>query len=214
MKRTLLLLTSLLAVGCAQAGALEQAELSAACEPDDVVCASLGLDAPIAVGADLRLNVAASSPGVTTPTMHLESARPDVAVALDHAVQGVAPGMTALLISTKAGLVMDFVHLFVAAPTRLGVHRFDGAVATTEEIAGRIQLLSGDEIVLAPAPYRGEERLMGRSEATWSVDTTAVLLLEEGVLGRRRVVAREPGEASLTIFSFGLEHTVELEVLP
>lgn len=185
-----------------------------ACEPDDVVCAALGLAAPIAAGAAQKLEAAASSPGVATPSLRLESARNDVATIEDQVVTGVSAGMTAIVLSTKGGLVMDFVHVWIAEPTRLGLHRRDGGIATTEEIEETIQLIAGDEIVLSAALYRGDDLLLGAAETTWTVEGDGVTLLNEGVGGRRRLVAREPGTVRVVVASLGLESAIEVEVTP
>jgi hypothetical protein len=123
----------------------------------------------------------------------------------------MAPGVAALVMLAE-GSAVDFLHVFVAAPTRLGLHRVEDGFAQ-EELTDRVELLVGDELVLAAEPYRDSQRLLGHSTSTWSAGNP-VAILRDGSASRRRIVARTPGEVSLVVSEFGFEKTLVIEVLP
>jgi len=70
----------LCAAGCANgtSGALGQTNASAACPPSDLVCAISGIDAPIAQGATLPLDVSVTSDGTTTPPLSFVTANENI----------------------------------------------------------------------------------------------------------------------------------------
>jgi hypothetical protein len=110
--------------------------------------------------------------------------------------------------------VIDFTHVAVAAPTRLGWHRADGGQHDAELI-GPIQLLVGDELALTARPYDGDRPLLGTAASAWDLDDPAIAtLLASGDPAARRLVARAPGTAEVTLESFGFATTLAVEVLP
>jgi hypothetical protein len=204
----------LASAGCASDGALEQVAVSPQCAPEDTVCSELGLDAALAAGAEVPLDVSVQTPGAAATRVALESVRPTVASVDGMRVVGQAEGFTSLLVLGDDGVVLDFVHLWVAQPDGLALHRLDGAVASTEALGETIQLLPGDELVLAAQPHRSGERLSGRLDIEWSSDSAVVALLDEGVGARRRAVARSAGSTTVVASAGDLVAKLKVEVLP
>lgn len=195
-----------LVAGCAQGaspGALEQVDVAVVGQN-----APLGVDAPFAVGANVTLDFALVTPGVAAESLRLEAARPEVMTLEGATVTARSEGMTALLVRADERVV-DFLHLTAVAADRLGLDRPERG-----PVAGRIQLLVGDEVRLSPVLYRGEERLLGERPVTMEADGEVVTVLDEGLGAQRRVVARTPGRTTLTATMAERTTTLELEVLP
>lgn len=219
-----------LAAGCADgsSGALEQSEIAVDCRPGDVDCADLGLDRAVAVGASVVLDVGVASPGAATPPLVLRSTD-DAVLAVDGArVTATGPGLTALLfLAEGSGDVVDFVHAVADTADALALSVRGGDDGAARPVEGPIQLLVGDELHLAAQPVGGGVVLAGEPASTWSLaetpsvppdddgETAAVVtLLETGFGGERRLVARGPGIADVTVDALGLRATVTVEVLP
>lgn len=210
MKRALI---PLLFFGCAgDAGALENSNWATECSPTDFACVTAGLSGPVAVGGVVPLSVDVDVLGSSTPTVTLLSADPTVLKASGTEVVGQAPGLAALILLAANDQAIDFLHVSVAAPNRLGLHRRDGGLELGE-IVEEIQMVSGDEMVLEVAPYLDSQRLLGKGTSEWSTGPN-VTLLRDGSPERRRVVARTPGEEDITVRAFGFEKTLHVEVLP
>lgn len=193
------------AMGCGTGGALEQVEVSADCAEG---CRPLGLDAPLAVGAETVLDLAVVSPGLGTPLLTVEAAVPERIEVEERTARGVGEGMSALVIATE-GRVIDFVHVVAAAPDGLGLASPEG-----ELLGPRIQLLVGDERSLRPVLLREGVPLVGTGDVAASSDGVAVIVLDEGVGARRRLVAREAGTATVSVAMAGQTTSLEVEVLP
>jgi hypothetical protein len=203
-----LFLLSLAAGPACGQGALDQVGVRPACSPGEPDCP--GFDAPLAVGSVQPLDLDVEAGGAAGLDLVLESALPEVAAVEGRQIVGKQAGMTAVLVSTQEGVVVDFVHVWTAEPTRLGIHELGGA----GEIVGPLQLLVGDEIELMVAPYADDVRLVGLVEGEWTLDGDAAQLLQNGVLGQRRLVARQPGSAELAVVAGDRSRTVPVEVLP
>lgn len=202
--------------GCAGdgAGALGQADVRADCTPGDAVCAESGLASPLAEGSLLPLDVSLSLVGSGAPAVHLVSANPAVFEAEGQRLRGVRAGVAALLLSTDEGTVLDFIHVWVAQPSNLLLHRLSEDGAEVTPLDGPVQLLVGDTLRIGASFYAKTQRLIGDPEATWTVDETVLQLLEEGTAGRRRIVARAPGKTILHVEAGTLATELELEVMP
>src|SRR5262245_11818755 len=103
-------------------GGLGQADVSTECSPTDFACVTRGIDGPIAVGGVVPLALDLDVKGTTTPTVSLLSADPEVLKAVGTEVVGQAPGLAALVLLTEDGRAVDFFHVTVAAPKRIGLH--------------------------------------------------------------------------------------------
>jgi len=100
----------------------------------------------------------------------------------------------------------------VVAAKRLGLHRRDGGL-DLGELVDDVELITGDEMLVEVEPYLNSQRLLGHGASEWTADP-AITLLRDGSLARRRVVARTPGQATLTVKAFGFEKTLTIRVLP
>jgi hypothetical protein len=128
----------------------------------------------------------------------------------DGALVAKQPGASAVLISTEDGAVVDFVHVWVAPVTAITLARRDG-----DRISGAIGLTVGEDVTLVPTLWNGAQRLGGDAEATWTVDANGPLaVLRDGSADRRRLRARAPGTATVTVALGEAHTTVEVEVLP
>src|SRR5262245_38752214 len=103
---------------CGGAGGLSQSRVQ---EPREN--GSEALNAPIAVGASLVPEVHIETPRCSLPVLHLASARPDVITIENGALLGKAPGVSAILFATDEGRVVDFLHVWVAQPSRMTLAR-------------------------------------------------------------------------------------------
>jgi len=210
-----LLFVPLLLAGCAEgsSGALGQTQASPQCSPTDLVCAVSGLDAPLATGASLPVDVSIASQGSASPPLTFVSADANVFSVSGVRLNGIAPGLASLLVMTN-GTVLDFFHIWVETPDALLLHRHTGEGVEVGDLPGRMQMLVGDELIVSAEPYRGPQRLLGEAEATWTADPDVVQLLDEGALHRRRIVARAAGTTAVVVSALDLTATLELEVLP
>lgn len=196
---------------CADDGALGNTTVSPECGPTDFACVTTGLDGPIAVGGVLPLSIDADTAGTSSSAMTLTSADPSVLKTAGTEVVGISPGVAAMVMLSGSSAV-DFLHVYVVAPNRLGLHRLSEGLERGELIE-KVDLLVGDELLVSVEPYRDSQRLLGRGTNTWTAPP-AIAVLQDGVPARRRIVARSPGEADLTVTSFGFSKTLHITVLP
>jgi hypothetical protein len=196
---------------CADDGALGNTTVSPECSPTDFACVTTGLDGPIAVGGVLPLSIDADTAGTSGSAMTLVSADPSVLKTAGTEIVGVSPGLAAMVMLSGSSAV-DFLHVYVVAPNRLGLHRLADGLERGELIE-QVELLVGDELLVSVEPYRDSQRLLGRGTTTWTA-APAIAVLQDGVPARRRIVARTPGDADLTVTSFGFSKTLHITVLP
>ncbi len=149
--------------------------------------------------------------GTSTPELRLESVDPAVlGVDATGALVAKQPGAIAVLISTDDGAVVDFVHVWVAPVTAISLARRDGDRVTTS-----IGLAVGEDVTLAPSLWSGSQRLAGDADVRWTVSSeTAVSLLRDGSADRRRIRARAPGKATLTVAMGDAHASIDVEVVP
>jgi hypothetical protein len=205
-----LLISSLLLGGCGAHGAMRQASLAGQCAEGDAACSRKNPLAPIAVGSRFHPDVSAQIAGSSTPTLRLESAADDVLEIQNGAIVAKKPGASAVLITTDDGSVVDFIHVWVAPVTRITLSRRDG-----DRIGGAIGLAVGEDVTLVPALWNDAQRLTGESEAVWTVSNdSSISVLRDGSADRRRLRARAPGKATVTVAAGEAQATVEIEVVP
>jgi hypothetical protein len=210
MKAPLLSLVLASLAGCG-AGAMRQAALHRECGAADPNCHRIGPLSPIAVGASFQPDVRVEIPGTTAPGLHLASTDASVVSVDGGALVGRAPGVSAVTIAVDSGVVVDFVHVWVAQPTAITLERDGG-----ERIAGTVQLVAGEDLKLSPALWNRAQRLEGASALDWSIDCAGacpVALLRDGTPHRRRLRAQRPGKATITIAGLGLRETLDVEVV-
>lgn len=220
--RSLLLLAAPAAVAlaaCAEdagtGGAMGQSSTTPDCAPNDANCLEDGLDAPVAVGARLPVDVRITARGVGSPKMTLEAARSDVLAVEGAALVGKAPGWSSVLFVNEDGLVMDFVTLAVTPAERIEIYRLnDAGSAESSPLPAKIQLAPGDDFEIAVKPFSGATRLLGELDATWRLDQDIVTALDTGRPASRRLRVKAAGTTKLTIDAGGFTKTIDLEVLP
>lgn len=189
---------------------MRQATIVGQCSADDAACSRRHPMAPLAIGTRFYPDVATEIAGSTTPTLLLHSADPSVLAVEDGALLAKQPGASAVLISTDDGAVVDFVHIWVAPITKITLARRDG-----DRIEGAIGLTVGEDVTLVPTLWNGAQRLAGSSDATWTVDAEGALaVLRDGSADRRRLRARAPGKATVTVALGDAKASFDVEVLP
>ncbi len=199
----------LVAAGCG-GGALHQASLVGQCAENDAACSRRHPQAPIAVGAKFFPDVEGGIDGSTTPNLILESADPDVLAVEGGALLAKSPGATAVLISTDNGSVVDFVHMWVAPVTDITIARRDG-----DRVSGPIGLTVGEDVTLVPTLWNGAQRLAGDADVAWSSSAAAPLaILRDGSAERRRLRARTPGNATITVALGDAKSSFDVQVVP
>lgn len=215
MTRIPLLLLVLGASACGTVGAFGQATMFRECSPGDANCRRATPAAPIAVGARLRPDVRIDVRGSVMPVVALSSSREDIVAVEDGALVAKKPGMSAVLIASADGTIIDFQHLWVAEATGIVVERPSPVGNGVEEVVGPLQLVSGEQVILTSTMIAGAQRLAGESELAWEVENpAAITLLRDGSTGRRRLVARQPGIARVTVAALGITTTFDVEVVP
>jgi hypothetical protein len=100
--------------------------------------------------------------------------------------------------------------VWVAPVTQITLARRDG-----ERISGAIGLAVGEDVTLVPSLLHGAQKLAGNASATWSVDVPGPLaILEDGSPDRRRLRARAPGKARVTVALGDAQASLDVEVVP
>ena len=190
--------------------ALHQTTLIGQCATDDAACSRRHPLAPLAIGAHFYPEVSTEVAGTSTPNLRLESAAPDVLAVDGGALVARQAGTSAVLISTDDGSVVDFVHVWAAPITRISLARRDG-----DRVAGTLALTVGEDVTLVPALWNGAQRLAGDADVEWtSSNDAAVSVLRDGSADRRRLRARAPGKATLTVALGEMRASLDVEVVP
>lgn len=203
------------------AGALAQTSARADCAPGDTACQIDGLDAPLAVGARVPVDVRVTARGVAAPKLVHQSARSDVLLTEGNELVGASPGWSSVLFVTDDGIVLDFITLRVANPERLELYRLDtnGSVEPTP-LPGRIQLAPGDDLELSVKAFAGATRLIGDLAVQWSIEGATpegrpvAVMLDAGRRASRRIRVKEPGSSIVHVVAGTFDKVISLEVLP
>ncbi|HTJ45974.1 MAG TPA: hypothetical protein VL463_27910 [Kofleriaceae bacterium] len=220
MRTTTLASAAAALAACGSTGAFRQAALFRECHAGEQSCKSLAPGAPLAVGARLRPDVDIEIAGSATPDVRVMSGRPDVVGDDGGILRGISPGVAPILISADDGTVIDFVHVWVATPTRLTAMASLARTDAPEELTAPLQLVSGESRWITPAIFGGAQRLAGAGDISWTVECDAgaacpqIALLTDGAPDRRRLVARTPGKARVVLEGLGLHANVDVEVVP
>lgn len=189
---------------------MRQATLVGQCSGDDAACARRAPLAPIAVGARFYPEVSTDIAGTATPNLRLESATPAIVDVDDGALVARSPGVAPILISTDDGSVVDFIHVWVAPVTHISLTRRDG-----DRVTQSLGLAVSEDITLVPSVFNGAQKLAGAPEAEWTVTGDATLsILRDGSTDRRRLRARAPGKATVTVALGTATTSIDVEVVP
>jgi hypothetical protein len=211
LKQALLHALLPLAAGCGSAFAQVEPAANAAVDKGGLASS---LDAPLAVGGEVRPSLRVALRGSAAPSTHFLSARPDVIEVRGGLLVGRSPGMSAVLVTMDDDTVVDFIHLWVKPANRVEVHGIDAAGGDLGPLSEAIELVPGDTLRLVPHPYDGTERLVGVGTSTWVVDPPIALVLREGLPNRVRLVARTPGDADVKVTMLGATSHLKLKVVP
>lgn len=199
-----------IALSACGTGGMRQATIVGQCSASDAACSRRAPLAPLAVGSRFFPEVSTEIAGTSTPNLVLESSNRDVLEVRDGALVGVGAGTSAVLISTDDGSVVDFMHIWVAPVTDIVFARRDG-----ERITDSLGLVVGEDVSVIPSLFHNAQKLAGQPGVAWSVDNEASLaILADGVGDRRRLVARAPGKATVTVAIGDATANVEVEVVP
>ena len=177
-------------------------------------CIGQGLNAPLARGSHVDLDVEYRVAGSSGPPTVLASANEAAVVTDTTSLEAIDDGMSAVMFIGPDESVIDIIHVWVQTPTELRINRY----AETGELLGEVQpssqLLVGDEILVATEPYGNGQFLLGNFDLTYGSSSDAVAIVPDPVGGWYRVVARSPGLATVTFRGLDVVATWELEVLP
>lgn len=201
MTLALLLGSVVASTGCGVMGSLGQVSAGDECKAGDKECDRKGFDKPLAVGGVIHPDLSFKMRGAGAPAVHLVAADEDVLKTENGQVLGVGPGMSAVLIMSDDGMVLDMFHVWVKAPTSVELFATRGRAGDRlEPVTGRIELLRGEVVELSSAVQGEGQTLAGEVPQEWKLDKPNVVeLLEDGASGRRRIVAVDPGDTTLTI---------------
>jgi hypothetical protein len=172
------------------------------------------LDAPLAVGGEVRPAFQMSVAGSTPPPTHLVSARSDVILVRDGVLVGQSPGVAAVLVAMPDETVVDFLHVWVEAANRIDVHGIDGSGADLGPLTDALDMVPGERMRLVPHAYAGAEQLAGVAPATWTVDPPIAVVLREGLPNRVTLLARTAGTADVRVAMAGVTSHLQLKVIP
>lgn len=201
--------------GRPSSGALGQVSVAPECGALNQGCLVQGLNAPLALGSRTELVIEYQIAGSSGPPTTLETADATVlATASATAVDAVGTGASAVLFVGPDETVLDFIHLWVAQPEELRILRYSPAGDLLGQVQDEISLLVGDEILVSVEPYAAAQPLLGNFELERTIDGESVSLVPDSVGGWYRVVARAPGDSTVTFSALGIEKTWQIEVLP
>lgn len=178
------------------------------------VCLRAGLDAPLALGSAVELVLDFTASGSTGPAVSLAAADTSVLVVDGNEVAAVAEGMSALLFLGEAGKALDFLHTWVAPPDELRILAYSRNGDLLGQVLDRVTLLVGDEVLVSAEPFKGAQPLLGNFVLEREIEGDAAIVVPDAVGGLYRLVARAPGEATVTLSGLGLEAVWTIEVLP
>lgn len=181
------------------------------CRLGDPSCLRNRFTAPIAVGATVTPEIDVAIRGTTGPALHFESANDAVLAADRGALRGKAPGIAALLLVTDSGTVIDFLHVWVKGPTGIQLTALSPTEGRGEPVVEGIDLLPGESMRLSATLHGDGQPLAGDAPQSWTIDKPIAAILRDGAGGRRRIVAVEPGRATLRVEA--LEEVAQVEVV-
>jgi len=177
-------------------------------------CIGQGLDAPLAVGARIEVAVAFQVGGSSGPPLVLEAVDTGVLQTTDTYFEAVGSGCSAVLFIDTDQKVVDFIHVWTTAAEELRILRYSPFGDLMGHVQDQVQLLVGDELLVAVVPYANAQPLLGNYDLLRDVVGDAVAIVPDPVGGWYRVVARAPGAATITFSGLGIEAVWDIEVLP
>ena len=177
-------------------------------------CIGQGLDAPLAVGGRIEVAVAFQVGGSSGPPLVLEAVDTSVLQTTDTYIEAVGPGCSAVLFVGADQAVVDFIHLWTEPAEELRILRYSPFGNLMGRVQDQVQLLVGDEVLVAVVPYANAQPLLGNFDLVRDVVGDSVVIVPDPVGGWYRVVARSAGTATVTFSGLGIEAVWDIEVLP
>lgn len=178
-------------------------------------CVAQKLDAPIAVGGVLDLDLRYQIAGSSGPPSVIESADPTVLrVEGGSRVRAIGPGASAVLFLGPDRGVLDFLHLWTQTATELRVVRYTPQGTALGRVTPSFKLLAKDEILVSVEPYANGQPLAGNFELQRKLQGTSVGVVPDSVGGWYRIVARAVGTTEIAFSALGLSTTLSVEVEP
>jgi hypothetical protein len=173
------------------------------------------LDAPLAVGGEVRPAIHLDIKGSTAPPTHLVSPINGIIEVKDGLLVGKAEGVAPVLVALDGtNTVVDFYHVWVRPADRLEVHGIEPSGNDVGALTERVQLINGESLRLVPHAYAGPSQLAGVARSTWVVEPPIAAVLREGLPNRIRLVAKQPGNATLKVTMLGATSNLPLQVMP
>jgi hypothetical protein len=199
-------------------GALGQVDVRPECGALSQACLEQGLDAPLAVGAAMGVGIDYDFAGNAGPSLELAAVDPSVIDVDGAVIAAQREGLTALLIRGPEGEVIDFIHVWAAAPNALHLVRHNDQGAAVGTVAKEGTLLVGDEVLISVEAFSETQALLGLFDTSFSIDVVdgvePVAVVEDIVFGWYRLIAREPGHVLVQANALNQTRTIDLEVLP
>jgi len=177
-------------------------------------CVGQKLDAPIALGSTVELDVRYQIAGTSGPPTVLETADPAVLVVEGSHLKAVGAGASAVLFLGPDKNVLDFLHLWVEPATELRIMRYSSAGTLLGRVQSNVKLLVHDELLISIEPFAKGQPLIGNFKLENNVAGNSVAIVPDSVSGWYRVVARSPGPSQIKFTALGLSTDWMIEVLP
>ncbi len=211
---------AVVALGCGGAGGRPDASSMAVmparpqCGALSLACVGQKLDAPIALGSTLELDVRYQIAGSSGPPTTLETADPSVLVLDGSHLRAVGAGLSAVLFLGPDKTVIDFLHLWVEPATELRILRYSSAGTLLGRVQSSVKLLVHDELLVSVEPFAKGQPLIGNFKLETTVAGNSVAIVPDSVSGFHRVVARSPGPSQVKLAALGLSTEWTIEVQP
>lgn len=178
-------------------------------------CMGQGLDAPIALGGTLEIQIDYKLAGSSGPPTTLETANPAILKSEGKGrVTAVGEGMSALMFVGPNDAVIDFLHVWVAKADELRIVRYSSSGALLGRVLDNVKLLVGDELMVSVETFGQGQALLGNYVLEYNVTGSNVAIVPDPVGGWYRIVARTAGPATVTFEALGLKKVWTMEVLP
>jgi hypothetical protein len=184
------------------------------CGALNVACVGQKLDAPIALGGSLELDVRYQIAGTSGPPTVLAAADPSVLKVDGAKVTGASAGASAVMFLGPDQRVLDYLHLWVQPATELRLIRYSQGGTPLGRIQNHVHLLVRDELMISIEPFANGQPLAGNFELARTLQGSSIAILPDAVSGWWRVVARAPGVTQVRFSALGLTQDWTVEVEP
>lgn len=184
------------------------------CGALNLACIGQKLDAPIALGSTVELDVRYQIGGSSGPPTVIAPADSAVFVVDGSQLKAVGAGASAVLFVGPDKAVLDFLHLWVEPATELRVLRYSSSGTLLGRVQPSVKLLVHDELLVSIEPFAKGQPLLGNFKLETNVAGNSVGVVPDSVSGWHRVVARSPGTSQVKFSALGLSTEWAIEVLP